>query len=81
VQRAYSLNKIGTPPWWIYSKLLGAGRINKLTLKAFDKTVWIWRRIDRALPWAGLSLVLVARKTEDAGSSAREVEQLAEIPT
>jgi glycosyltransferase involved in cell wall biosynthesis len=81
VQRAYSLNKIGTPPWWIYSKLLRRVHINKLTLKAFDKTVWLWRRIDGLLPWAGLSLVLVARKAEDAGSTAREVEQFAEIPT
>jgi SAM-dependent methyltransferase len=81
VERAYSLNKIGTPPWWIYSKLLGRVNINKVTLKAFDKTVWLWRRIDRVLPWPGLSLVLVARRAENAPSSAREIEQLAEIPT
>ena len=81
VQRAYSLNKIGTPPWWIYSKLLGRVNINKVTLKLFDKTVWLWRRIDPVLPWPGLSLVLVARKAEGASSSTREFEQLAEIPT
>jgi SAM-dependent methyltransferase len=81
VQRAYSLNKIGTPPWWIYSKLLGRVNINKVTLKLFDKTVWLWRRIDPVLPWPGLSLVLVARKDEGAGPSTRELEQLAEIRT
>jgi glycosyltransferase involved in cell wall biosynthesis/phospholipid N-methyltransferase len=81
VQRAYSLNKIGTPPWWIYSKMLGRVNINKVTLKIFDKTVWLWRRIDPVLPWPGLSLVLVARKAEGASSSTREIEQLAEIPT
>ena len=68
VQKVYSLNKIGTPPWWIYSKLLGSGRINKVTLKIFDKTVWFWRRIDRLLPWAGLTLVLVASKSGGEGS-------------
>jgi len=81
VQRAYSLNKIGTPPWWIYSKLLGRVNINKLTLKIFDKTVWLWRRIDPVLPWPGLSLVLVARRAENASTSTHEIEQLAEIPT
>ena len=81
VQRAYSLNKIGTPPWWIYSKLLGRVNINKVTLKIFDKTVWLWRRIDPVLPWPGLSLVLVARRAQGAGSTKRELEQLAEIPT
>jgi glycosyltransferase involved in cell wall biosynthesis len=82
VQRAYSLNRIGTPPWWIYSKLLGRVNINKVTLKLFDKTVWLWRRIDPILPWPGLSLVQVARRVEDASSSTtRKIEQLAEIPT
>jgi glycosyltransferase involved in cell wall biosynthesis len=81
VQRAYSLNRIGTPPWWIYSKLLGRVDINKLTLKVFDKTVWLWRRIDPVLPWPGLSLVLVARRVEDASSFTRKLEQLAEIRT
>ena len=80
VQRAYSLNKIGTPPWWIYSKMLGRVSINKLTLKIFDKTVWLWRRIDPVIPWPGLSLVLVAQKAEGAAASTRELQQLAEIP-
>ena len=80
VQRVYSLNKIGAPPWWIHSKLLGSSRINKVTLKIFDKTVWLWRRIDGVLPWAGLSLVVVARKSGDARPAGRELEQLAEVP-
>jgi hypothetical protein len=80
VQRVYSLNKIGAPPWWIHSKLLGSSRINKVTLKIFDKTVWLWRRIDGILPWAGLSLVVVARKSGAARPAGRELEQLAEVP-
>src|SRR5207245_2121366 len=69
VEETYSLNRIGTPPWWVYSRLLGSVHINKVTLKIFDKTVWLWRRIDSILPWAGLSLVLVARKSGGSGSS------------
>ena len=79
VEGAFSLNKAGTLPWWIFSKLLGRQRINKLTLKIFDKTVWLWRRIDPILPWAGLSLVVVARRAGGERSSERVVEQLAEI--
>ena len=75
----YSLNKIGTPPWWIYSKLLGSIHINKVTLKIFDKTVWFWRRIDRWLPWAGLTLVLVARKQDSRAPATGEMDQLAEL--
>ena len=40
-------------------------------LKIFDKTVWLWRRLDRLMPWPGLSLIVVARKrTAVAGRRA-----------
>jgi len=55
-------NKVGAPPWWAYSRLFGSRNINKLVLKIFDKTVWIWRRLDWLMPWPGLSLIVVARK-------------------
>ena len=62
VEKIRSLNKISAPSWWLSSRVLRTSNISKLALKIFDKTVWIWRRIDRALPWRGLSLILVARK-------------------
>jgi glycosyltransferase involved in cell wall biosynthesis len=62
VRRMLHLNKISTPAWWLYGKVLHRSRISKVMLKIFDKTVWIWRRIDGLLPWRGLSLVAVATK-------------------
>ncbi len=62
VKEVVQLNKIGTPAWWFYGNVLGRKRINKVTLKIFDKTVWVWRLVDRLLPWRGLSLVVVAVK-------------------
>jgi len=70
VESLQQLNKIGTLSWWIFGKLLGRTRIHKPALKLFDKTVWIWRRIDGLLPWQGLSLIAVARRT--GGSAAAE---------
>jgi SAM-dependent methyltransferase len=64
VQRTIHLNKISTPAWWIYGRLLRRRHISKVMLKIFDKTVWIWRRIDPLLPWRGLSLVTVAAKEQ-----------------
>lgn len=63
VQRSYQLNKVGMPAWWIFSKVLGRRHINKVFLKIFDKTVWLWRRVDGLLPWKGLSVVIVAQKS------------------
>lgn len=60
--RSYQLNKIGTPAWRLYGRLLKRKHISKLALKIFDKTVWLWRRVDYLLPWHGLSLVVVARR-------------------
>ena len=70
VEKIYQFNKAGAPPWWAYSRLLGSRKISKLVLKLFDKTVWIWRRLDGLIPWPGLSLIVVARKEAAAGSAS-----------
>jgi len=62
VEAIYQFNRAGAPPWWAYGKIFGSRNINKPVLKLFDKTVWIWRRLDGLMPWPGLSLILVARK-------------------
>jgi glycosyltransferase involved in cell wall biosynthesis len=64
VERVHHLNKTGTPAWWLYGRVLRQRYISKLTLKLFDKTVWLWRRVDGIFPWPGLSLIVVARKSE-----------------
>jgi glycosyltransferase involved in cell wall biosynthesis len=66
VEELHQFNKAGTLPWWMYGRIFGSGNINKPVLKVFDKTVWLWRRIDPLLPWPGLSLIVVARKTGKA---------------
>ncbi len=82
VETTYSFNKAGAPPWWFYSRLFGSRHINKPVLKVFDKTVWIWRRLDWLMPWPGLSLILVARKSGGsalAGGALAGREALPEV--
>ncbi|MCC6363821.1 MAG: glycosyltransferase [Bryobacterales bacterium] len=62
VEKSHQLAKAGALAWWLFGKLGGQKQISKLWLKLFDKTVWIWRRVDFLFPWNGLSLILVARK-------------------
>jgi glycosyltransferase involved in cell wall biosynthesis len=52
----------GVPAWFLYGKLLRRSRVDKLVLKGFDKTVWLWRRLDPLLPWPPLSVIVVARR-------------------
>ncbi len=62
VEKVVQMNKAGAIAWRLYGGLLRRKSINKPTLKVFDKTVWLWRRVDWLLPWRGLSLIAVARK-------------------
>ena len=52
--------------------MFGAGRISKLVLKVFDKSVWLLRRLDVLMPWPGLSLMAVARKAAPANAVTGE---------
>ena len=62
VERTHSINRVSTPGWWIYSRLLRVKQLNKISLKIFDWTVWLWRRLDFLMPWPGLSAIVIARK-------------------
>jgi len=55
-------NSMGFLVWAINGKLFGSKRLNRFTLKMFDKTVWFWRRIDPLLPWPGLTLFAVGTR-------------------
>jgi SAM-dependent methyltransferase len=68
-EQIYDINRAGAPPWWAYSKIFTARHINKPVLKIFDKTVWLWRRVDWLMPWPGLSLIAVARKSAGPATS------------
>jgi glycosyltransferase involved in cell wall biosynthesis len=80
-EKTYDLNKAGAPPWWFYSRVLGRNGINKLTLKVFDKTVWLWRRIDAWLPWKGLSVIVIARKAGPQGTRHKQEQGAEEFST
>jgi hypothetical protein len=62
----YQLNKFGALSWLVYGGLLRRNRINKVTLKLFDKSVWFWRRVDPILPWRGLSVIALALKPAES---------------
>jgi glycosyltransferase involved in cell wall biosynthesis len=62
VEKVHDINKISKPIWFLHSKVLQTEHINKLTLKLFDKSVWLWKLADKVLPFQGLSAIFVARK-------------------
>ncbi len=66
VERIVAFNRISRPAWYVSGKLLRRETISPLALKAFDRTVWLWRRLDAWLPWAPTSIIGIGVKREAA---------------
>lgn len=72
VERILEFNRISLPGWYFNGKVLGKSTISPFQLRQFNRTVWLWRRIDRFLPWGPASIIAIARKpsVEQRRSSA-----------
>jgi SAM-dependent methyltransferase len=64
IERIVEFNRISRPGWYITGKLLRRSRISRFQLQMFDRLVWLWRRIDRFLPWKPTSLIVIAAKPQ-----------------
>ena len=62
VEQILKFNRISRPGWFISGKLMKRSRISRFQLKIFDRLVWLWRRIDRFIPWGPTSLIAIASK-------------------
>jgi SAM-dependent methyltransferase len=62
VERILNFNRISRPAWFLNSRILQRSRLGRFQLKLFDKTVWLWRRIDRFIPWGPTSIIAIATK-------------------
>jgi SAM-dependent methyltransferase len=64
VERVLHFNRITRPGWWFTGRVLKRRSSSRIMLWFFDRLVWLWRRIDRALPWPAVSVIGIARKRE-----------------
>lgn len=62
VEKIFTFNRVGVPGWWLNGRVLRRKHFGRLQLKFYDALVWLWRLLERILPWPGLSLIAVARK-------------------
>lgn len=62
VERILEFNRISRPGWWISGKLAKQRTIRPQQLWLFDHMVWLWRRIDRRLPWGSTSIIGIGVK-------------------
>jgi SAM-dependent methyltransferase len=62
IERVFGFNRVTRPGWWFNGRILRRRRFSRVQLGIFDRLVWLWRRIDRFIPWPGVSVIVIARK-------------------
>jgi glycosyltransferase involved in cell wall biosynthesis len=62
VERMIEFNRISRPGWRLNGRILKRSTISPFQLRIFDRLVWLWRRIDRWLPWPPTSLIAIGEK-------------------
>ncbi len=63
IEKVFTFNRISVPAWWWNGKVLKRRHFGKVQLKLLDSTMWFWRRVDRFLPWQGVSVIAIGKKT------------------
>ena len=62
IEKIFDFNRLSVPVWWTIGKILRREKFSRVQLKLFDIAIPIIKRLDRLLPWGGVSLVAIASK-------------------
>lgn len=62
VERVFEFNRISMPAWRFAGQVMKSRRLSRLSLRVFNRFVWLWKRIDGWLPWPAASIIVVARR-------------------
>jgi glycosyltransferase involved in cell wall biosynthesis/ubiquinone/menaquinone biosynthesis C-methylase UbiE len=62
VERMIDFNRVSRPGWYVTGRLLKRTTLSRVQLAMFDRLVWLWRRVDRLLPWPPTSIIAVGVK-------------------
>jgi len=71
VERVFGFNRVTRPGWWWNGRVLKRRTFSRAQLWLFDRLVWLWKRLDAWLPWPGVSLIAIGRKTADESAQTR----------
>jgi SAM-dependent methyltransferase len=62
LERIIDFNRISRPVWYVSGKALERTAVSAWQLKLFDRSVWLWRRVDPVLPWGPTSIIGIGVK-------------------
>jgi len=55
-------NRVSRPGWKFAGQVLKSTTLSQGGTRLFDKLVWLWKKIDRKLPWEPVSIIAIARR-------------------
>jgi glycosyltransferase involved in cell wall biosynthesis/ubiquinone/menaquinone biosynthesis C-methylase UbiE len=61
LEKMIQFNRVSKPGWRFTGQVLKATTLSPVTMRIFDKFVWLWRKIDNALPWEPISIIASLR--------------------
>jgi glycosyltransferase involved in cell wall biosynthesis len=64
VETILYFNRVTRPAWFLNGRVLKRETFSAFQLGVFDRLVWLWRKLDRVLPWKPVSLIVVGVKTD-----------------
>ena len=64
LEKIIRFNRVTRPAWFINGRIFKKRGFGRFQLWAFDRMVWLWRRIDGWLPWNPVSIIAVGIKQE-----------------
>ena len=62
IEKMFDFNRFSAPGWWLNGKVLRRRKFSRVQLKLIDILMPIIKRVDRFLPWSGVSVVAIAVK-------------------
>ena len=66
LEKMIRFNRVTRPAWYINGKIFKKRAFGRFQLSVFDRMVWLWRRMDRWLPWNPLSIIAVGVKQSES---------------
>jgi glycosyltransferase involved in cell wall biosynthesis len=62
VERIIRFNRISRPAWYVSGRIIKRTSLDCNQMRVYDRLVWLWRRIDKYLPWRPTSIIAIARR-------------------
>jgi glycosyltransferase involved in cell wall biosynthesis len=62
VEKVIDFNRISRPAWWLNGRILKRRTLGRWQMAAFNRLVWLWRKIDETLPWPPTSIIIIGEK-------------------